>query len=501
MSCLEFKNITKAFSGVEVLHNISFGIEKGKLFALIGENGAGKSTLMKILCGVLSDYKGSVILNEKKVRFRNPREAENAGIAIIHQELNLISDLNVAENIFIGREPVNVLGFIDFKRMYTEAENILAEFNFPYAVKTKVGSLPIGWQQMIEISKALRLKAEIIVMDEPTSALSESEIKFLFKQIARLKEKGKTIIYISHRMKEIFEIADEAVILRDGAYLGTYVMSEIDQKFLINKMAGKEVGTNNTKPNLISNKQILSLESVSVYQNRNQILSELSFNLKPGEVIGIAGLLGAGRTELLKFLYGAYESDFKGELKFRNDKYTPHSPSKSIKNKIVYISEDRKTEGIFPELSNLKNSSISILASLSNFGFIRKKIEDKTVLSKIGELKVRMNSIHQHIQNLSGGNQQKVLLSRVLLVNPELLLLDEPTRGIDVGSKQEFYNLIDKLKKEGMGILFTSSEIQELLLVSDRILVLSQGKQTALLETSKTNSREILNFAFKETLQ
>ena len=468
------------------------------MIALIGENGAGKSTLMKILCGVLSDYTGSILLNNRKVKFRNPREAENAGIAIIHQELNLVTHLNVAENIFLGREPVNAFGIIDFKRMNAETEILLAQFDFPYPANTKVMHLPIGWQQIVEISKALRLKAEIIVMDEPTSALSESEIKFLFEQIELLKEKGKTIIYISHRMKEIFEIADETVILRDGKYLGTYLISEIDQKFLVNKMAGKEITTTNSKTNVIHNKQILSLDSVSVFQNKKQLLSELSFDLKAGELIGIAGLLGSGRTELLKFLYGAFRSDYRGELKFRNEPYSPKSPSKSIKNKIVYLSEDRKNEGIFPELSNLKNSSISILSSLSNFGFIRKKVEKNTVLSKIDELKVRMASINQHIQYLSGGNQQKVLISRVLLVNPTLLLLDEPTRGIDVGAKQEIYNLIDELKKEGMGILFTSSEIQELLLVSDKILVLSQGRQTALLETSKTNSREILNYAFKE---
>jgi ribose transport system ATP-binding protein len=497
MSLLEFSHICKSFSGVEVLHNISFKIEKGKLFALVGENGAGKSTLMNILCGILSDYQGKVILDGNEVKFYNPREAENAGIAIIHQELNLVSDLSVGENIFLGREPLNRAGLIDYKNMYDEAGRLLAEFDFPFPVKTKVMNLPIGWQQMVEISKALRLKAEIIVMDEPTSALSESEIKFLFERIALLKKRGKTIIYISHRMKEIFEIANEVVILRDGSYVGKYSISEIDQKFLVNKMAGKEIVVNNSKQQFDLNQQILCLDAVSVYKDKHQILSELSFDLKCGEVIGIAGLLGAGRTELIKFLYGDFSSRFNGELKFKNNRFLPGSPVKSIQNKIVYLSEDRKTEGTFPELSNLKNSSMSILPGLSRSGFIRSKLEKSIVLSKTDELNVRMESIHQHIRNLSGGNQQKVLLSRVLLINPELLLLDEPTRGIDVGAKQEIYNLIDELKMEGMGILFTSSEIPELLLVSDRILVLSEGRQTALLEASKTDSREILNFAFE----
>lgn len=496
MSILKFRNICKSFSGVEVLHNISFQLEKGKLFALIGENGAGKSTLMKILCGILREYQGQVILNGKQVTFRNPREAEKNGIAIIHQELNLVSNLSVAENIFLGREPVNRAGFIDFEKMYADVERLLSEFEFPFSVKAKVGNLPIGWQQILEIAKALRLKSDIIVMDEPTSALSESEIKFLFKQIALLKEKGNMIIYISHRMKEIFEIADCVVILRDGYYIGKYDITEVDQTLLISKMVGKEIKSNLDKSKLSNGKNLLYLDSVSVHKDKRRVLSELSFDLKCGQVLGIAGLLGAGRTEFLKFLYGAYNSSFTGELNYKNKRFVPGFPLKSIQNKIVYLSEDRKSEGIFPELNNLMNSSMSILLRLSRSGFIRKKLENSTVLSKMNDLNVRMESVHQLIRNLSGGNQQKILLSRVLLVNPDLLLLDEPTRGIDVGAKQEIYNLIDKLKTEGMGIIFTSSEIPELLLVADRILVLSEGRQTALLETSKTDSREILNFAF-----
>ena len=497
MSLLEFQHISKSFSGVEVLHDISFPLEKGKLFALLGENGAGKSTLVKILCGILTDYQGKILLNGKEVKFSNPRKAESAGIAIIHQELNLVPHLNVAENIFLGREPVNRAGFIDFNEMYDEAVKLLSEFDFPFNVKTKIKHLPIGWQQMVEIAKALRLKAEIIVMDEPTSALSEGEIKFLFEKINQLKESGKTIIYISHRMKEIFELADEVIILRDGKYLGTYPITDVDQKFLVKKMAGRDVIINSDRKKTFFEDAILNLNSVSVYDNKQKLLSELTFNLKQGEVIGIAGLLGAGRTELLKFLYGTYGESFSGNIEFKRKSFTPISPARSIQNKIVFLSEDRKREGIFPELSNLKNSSISILPSLSTIGFIKNNVEQNIVSSKTEKLNVRMESIHQHIQNLSGGNQQKILLSRVLLINPELLLLDEPTRGIDVGAKQEIYNLIDELKREGMGILFTSSEIPELLQVSDRIIVLSEGRQTALLETSKTDSREILNYAFE----
>ncbi len=496
MNQLKFENISKSFSGVEVLHNISFQTDKGKVFALMGENGAGKSTLMKILCGILTDYKGKIYLNGNKVNFSNPREAEDAGIAIIHQELNLVSELNVAENIFLGREPLNSSRYINFKKMYDEANTLLSELDFPFPIKTKVKNLPIGWQQMVEIAKALRLNAEIIVMDEPTSALSESEIKFLFNQIKLLKESGKTIIYISHRMKEIFEIADEVIVLRDGSYIGKYIIKDIDQKYLVTKMAGKEVAEINKKQNSVTKKSLLALNSVSVYEEKKQLLSQIDFSLNRGEVIGLAGLLGAGRTELLKFLYGAYNSRFEGEIIFEDKRYKPSSPVKSIKNKIVYLSEDRKTEGIFSGMSNLKNSSISILPKLSKLGFINNSMENITVTSETDKLNVRMASIHQHINNLSGGNQQKVLLSRIMLVNPKLLLLDEPTRGIDVGAKQEIYELILAFKAEGMGILFASSEIPELLNISDRILVLAEGKQTALLITENTNQREILNYAF-----
>ena len=349
---------------------------------------------------------------------------------------------------------------------------------------------------MVEIAKALRIKAEIIVMDEPTSALSESEIQFLFKQIKLFKESGKTIIYISHRMKEIFEIADEAVVLRDGKYIGKYNINEVDQNFLVQKMVGKEIKIDSNKNQLTQKEQLLSLKSVTVYENKKKFLKDISFELKRGEVIGVAGLLGAGRTELLKFLYGSFQQNFSGEIEFQNKRFIPSSPSRSIQNRIVYLSENRKSEGIFPELSNLKNSSISVLPNLSGFGFIKNELELDTVTTMTKELNVRMESIHQHISHLSGGNQQKVLLSRVLLVKPDLLLLDEPTRGIDVGAKQEIYDLIEKLKAEGMGILFTSSEIPELLLVSDRILVLSEGRQTALLDTNQTDSKEILQYAF-----
>ncbi len=498
MSLLQFEHIYKSFSGVEVLHDIHFSIEKGNVVALLGENGAGKSTLMKILCGILPDYRGTLYLNEQPVHFNKPGEAESAGISIIHQELNLVPDLNVAENIFLGNEPLQQMDLIDYKAMTQQSEQALSEFDFPYSTNIKIRNLPIGWQQMVEIAKALLIKAEIIVMDEPTSALSNSEIAFLFDKIKRLKQQGKTIIYISHRMKEIFEIADKVAILRDGYFMGQYDIQEVDNQFLISRMIGKKVSDMSELLAPPEDKPLLKLENVHVNRKGCTALQEVDFSLKHGEVLGIAGLLGSGRTELLKFIYGDYRARFKGAITYNDKPYMPQSPSRAIAQRIVYLSEDRKREGIFSGMSNLKNSSMSILPALSRFGFIKQREEKRVVKAKTTELNVRMTSLQQHINYLSGGNQQKVLLARVLLIQPKLLLLDEPTRGIDVGAKQEIYNLIRKLQSSGVSIILTSSEIPELLWITNRILVLSGGRQTALLNTTETNSKEILSYAFKQ---
>ncbi|MBD3223973.1 MAG: ATP-binding cassette domain-containing protein, partial [Caldithrix sp.] len=297
MSLLHFEHISKAFSGVEVLHDINLSIYKGQIVALLGENGAGKSTLMKILCGILTDYDGNIILNGQRIYFKNPRDAENAGISIIHQELNLVPDLSVAENIFLGREPVNKMDFIDYKTLEQNALKALSDFDFPYAVQQKIHHLPIGWQQMVEIAKALSINAEIIVMDEPTSALSDSEIDFLFEKIALLQQQGKTIIYISHRMKEIFAVADEVVILRDGYFVGQYPLNQVDSPLLIQKMIGKNIRETVQAPMIESQENAFSMKDVEVNGTDGAMLSNIRFDLKKGEVLGVAGLLGAGRTE------------------------------------------------------------------------------------------------------------------------------------------------------------------------------------------------------------
>jgi ribose transport system ATP-binding protein len=500
---LEFKNISKSFSEIEVLHQVSFEIDEGKIVALVGENGAGKSTLMKILSGIISDYQGEIYLQGNRVKFNSPKEAERAGISIIHQELNLIPDLSAAENIFLGREPLSRLGFVDFRRLYQKADAILKEFDFPDSSRIPIRQLSIGWQQMIEIARSLSIESRVVIMDEPTSALSESEIKILFEKIRLLKRKHKTVIFISHRLKEIYEIADEIIVLRDGSFAGKFPVAEVTRKKLITLMSGRTPGEitkkSYRKRNQDNNKryEILRIDNLTVFDRKRTILSGVQFSLQEGEILGIAGLLGAGRTELLKFIYGEFTAEFSGSLTYKGEIYRPVSASHSLRLGIAYLSENRKSEGIFAALEVMKNSSISILNRLTQFGFLDFRQEKQTASAKLTELNTRLESLEQKIITLSGGNQQKVLLSRVLLIQPNLLLLDEPTRGIDVSAKQEIYDLIRQLSSDGIGIMVTSSEIPELLGLCHRILVLSHGTQTALVEAEKTDSKEILGFAFK----
>lgn len=495
---LEFKNISKSFSDTKVLDDISFSVEQGKVLALMGENGAGKSTLMKILSGIITEYEGEIILNNEKVNFRTPKDAEQKGISIIHQELNVVPDLSVGENIFIGKEPASKIGFINYNKMYAEAEMILKEFGFSFSAHTKVRNLSIGSQQMVEIARTLHLNSGIIIMDEPTSALSEHEADILFDKIRQLKEKGKTIIYISHRMKEIFDIADQVAVMRDGKFIAKKNCNEINRDQLIELMIGREVSDNPNKQQVIGTKMILEVKGLSVHQDTKKILSDISFNVQEGEVMGIAGLLGAGRTELLKFLYGALDVSYEGKIKYKNESYQPGSIAAALKKKIIYLSEDRKGEGLFIKEGIKENASASVLDRFSRMGFLNLQDEAAEVDVKLQEFGVKMKSSRQAVNTLSGGNQQKVLLGRVLLVHPHLLLLDEPTRGVDIGAKYEIYALIEQLRKEGLAIILTSSEIPELLQICSKILVLSEGHQTAMLNAADTDSQEILHYAFKK---
>ncbi|OGB66074.1 MAG: hypothetical protein A2Y94_12395 [Caldithrix sp. RBG_13_44_9] len=495
---LEFHQITKSFSGVEVLHQISFSVKSGKIIALVGENGAGKSTLMKILCGIFPDHDGQIFYNGQEIRPRNPREAEHLGIAMIHQELNLVPDLTIGENIFLGKEPLQPLGRVDFNRLYADSDQILQEFQFPYSPKIKVRNLTVGWKQMVEIAKALQVQARILIMDEPTSALSEHEIQTMFEKMRYLKNQGKTIIFISHRLREVYDISDEIVILRDGRYVGKYLKPEISREQLINLMIGHELSSRiSDEQNDTDSAEIFSVKDLTVRLTQGMELAGIDFTICRGEILGIAGLLGAGRTELLKFLFGEMKTSYKGKITFSGKSWVPHSARESIRQRMVYLSEDRQTEGIFPHHHIQFNGTLTYLENLSRFGFVQESRERAIIDTKFDELRVKRRTLRQPILTLSGGNQQKVLLSRILLVNPLLLLLDEPTRGIDVGAKEEIYQLIERLSQQGAAIIVTSSEIPELLRMAQRILVLSNGQQTALLTARQTSPPEILQYAFK----
>jgi len=495
---LKFSGIKKSFKGVEVLHGVSFEIADGSVTAIVGENGAGKSTLMKILCGVHTDYSGEIFIDDQKVTFRNPKEAKDCGISIIHQELSCFPDLTVAENIYIGNEPVNKIGFINFSKLARDSEKILKEFKFPYPSNIKIKNLSVGWQQVVEIVHALSKDAKIIIFDEPTSALTENEIKILFEKIRILKQSGKAVIFISHRFEEIYDIADDIIVLRDGNFIGKYDVKDISRSELIKKMVGKELLETKQNKAARSDEVIFKVNNLNVFKKDKKVLSGITFNLRKGEILGLAGLLGSGKTELLKFLFGEFRASHTGEILLNNEEFKPKSAIHSLKKNIFYLSKDRKAEGIFAGLDLINNSIISVLDNYSSFGFLSERKIHSLVMNQLKMLNLKFNSLHQPIQTLSGGNQQKVLISRGMLTNPCIMLLDEPTRGIDIGAKEEIYNLVKELSTKGISFIISTSEIPELLKICDRVLVLYNGAPTAVLNTKETDTKNILHYTFNQ---
>ena len=495
---LRLSNIKKSFSSVEVLHGISFSVEKGCVTALVGEKGAGKWTLMKILSGVHTDYTGDISIDGETVVFRNPREAKQLGISIIHQELSCIPHLTVAENIFIGKEPTGQFGVVDFTKLFADAREILDQFEFPYPPNTIVRNLSVGWQQVVEIAHAFSADARIFILDEPTSALAESEIKILFEKIRLLKKRGKVVIFISHRLDEIYEVADEIAVMRDGQFIGKYPVQDISRSELIGKMVGRSLHETKRTKSSASDETILRVEELAVYGATGALLSGVTFDLKRGETLGVAGLLGSGRTELLKFLYGGLKAPYAGRVTFEGSPYIPRSAAHSLDKNIFYLSKDRKAEGVFAQLDVIKNCSISVLSDYASFGVVDTKKEMAAVRNQITTLNVKLGSYYQSMRELSGGNQQKVLFARGLLHRPKLLLLDEPTRGVDVGAKEEIYGLMEQMESSGISAIIGSSEIPELLRICDRILVLYNGSPAAMLNADETDTSEILHYAFGE---
>ncbi|MDE9446469.1 ribose ABC transporter ATP-binding protein RbsA [Xenorhabdus bovienii] len=467
---LELKEIDKAFPGVKALSGAVLRVYPGKVMALVGENGAGKSTMMKVLTGIYTKDAGSIHYLGKNVVFSGPKSSQEVGIGIIHQELNLIPQLTIAENVFLGREFVNKLGIINWQKMYEEADNLLKRLNIRYSSRRLVSELSIGDQQMVEIAKVLSFQSKVIIMDEPTDALTDTETESLFHVIRELKAQGCGIVYISHRLKEIFEICDDVTVFRDGQFIGEQPVAALQEDTLIEMMVGRKLEDQYPRLDLPRGEKRLEIENLSGAGIKN-----VSFSLFGGEILGISGLMGAGRTELMKVIYGALPKT-EGRILLDGKPLTIRNPQDGLANGIVYISEDRKRDGLVLGMSVKENMSLTALRYFSQKPYrLNHSAEQKAVTDFIKLFNIKTPSMEQSIGLLSGGNQQKVAIARGLMTRPKVLILDEPTRGVDVGAKKEIYQLINQFKKEGLSIILVSSEMPEVMGMSDRILVMHEG--------------------------
>ncbi len=500
---LEVRNITKKFSGVTALNEVTLQLEPGKVTALIGENGAGKSTLLKIMSGIYMDYEGDILYKGQNTKFSKPKDAHDLGISIIHQELNLIPHLTVAQNIFLGRELVTKLGFLDRKGMIKKSKSLLEKLKLNVDPQALISSLKVGQQQVIEIAKALLTESEVLFMDEPTSAIGEGEVEVLFKIINQLREEGKAIVYISHKLDELFTLADNFVVLRDGNEVGNGSMKNISRDQLINMMAGREVKISKKAIRKTNEKQVLHVQNLELQNPENPqrpILRDINFSLYKGEVLGIYGLMGAGRTELSECLFGLHHKTLSGLIKLEDVECNFKNPIEAINAGMALVPEDRKSDGIVPGMSVAKNISLTVQNKIEKFGFLNAGLESKLYDKHVGALKIKVSSEEQLIKNLSGGNQQKVVLAKWIERNPTVLMLDEPTRGIDINAKNEIYELIARLSEKGISLIVISSEIPEILSVSDRILVMSEGRLTAEFSSDEATEHNIMQACIPETI-
>jgi len=487
---LEMKNITKIFPGVKALDNVSLIAKKGTVHAIMGENGAGKSTLMKTIIGIHQPTSGKIFFKGKEIIIENTNFAITSGISMIHQELSNIPHMTVAENIYLGREPLNKFKLINNTKMLSNAKKLLNDLNIFIDPSLKMSELSIANMQMVEIAKAISYDSELIIMDEPTSAITETEVEHLFKIIKTLKENNVAILYITHKMKEVFKIADYVTVLRDGKFVATEEAKNLDNKKLITMMVGRSLEKMFDKETTHIGKEKIRIENYS----KNRLFSNINFSAKEGEIFGIAGLMGAGRSELMETIFGVRVKD-KGKLFIDGNEVTIKTPSDAIKYNIAFLTEDRKKTGLYLMHSVQDNMAIANINSYIKHGLIDfKKIKSDCLLEK-EKLRIKTPSLNQLIMNLSGGNQQKVLISRWLLTDPDILILDEPTRGIDVGAKAEIHKLMILLAKEGKTIIMISSELPEILGMSDRIMVMHEGKQTGIIERKDASQEKIMHLA------
>ncbi len=495
-------NISKSFSGVTALDKVCLELHAGKVNAIIGENGAGKSTLMKILSGVYTDYEGQIIFKGEPVRFKNTKDAQAKGIAIIHQELNLVPHLSVTENIFLGSEITTPFGLLDKKAMRQKTQELLTRLKLDVSPDAMVADLKVGQQQVVEIAKALLYNAEAIIMDEPTSAIGDKEVKVLFDIITGLKDEGKVIVYISHKLDELFTIADRYSVLRDGKFIESGEMKGIGHDGLIQKMVGREIILAQKNGQKAAAGELLAVSELSLLKEGSKdtkLLKDVSFNLHRGEVLGIFGLMGAGRTELLETIFGLHANEATGSISINRKKHQFSSPADAIKAGIALVPEDRKKDGLVLGLNVKQNISITTLHNLQTGGMLDDGKEASLAGKYIGDLRIKTSSQKQLVKNLSGGNQQKIVLAKWLATKPSVLMLDEPTRGIDIHAKTEIYKLIMQLADGGMGIIVVSSEMPEILAIADRILVMCEGCITAELSTDEATEDKILSEAIPKT--
>ncbi len=487
---IEMKGINKSFGTNQVLKNAGFVLEDGEVHALMGENGAGKSTLMKILTGVYTRDDGTVIVDGEEVVYKSPQEAEKAGIVFIYQEINSLFDMTVEENLFMGKEITKGFGIVDKKAMRAKAQEVMDKMGVSIPVDAVMGELSVGQQQMVEICKALMVDAKVIIMDEPTAALTQSETEGLFEVIESLRKKGVSIVYISHRMEEIFELCDRITILRDGTYIDTKYIKDITMDDVVQMMIGREIGERFPKRDVKIGDEVLRVEGLT----KNKVFHDVCFSVRAGEVLGVSGLMGAGRTEIMQSIFGNLSRE-SGQIFIDGEEVTIKNPRQAIAAGIGFVTEDRKTEGLLLEKSIAENIEIANLKKVSSKGVLNKKKQDEIVKQGIEEFRVKCFGPWHECNNLSGGNQQKVVLAKWIYTDPKILILDEPTRGVDIGAKKEIYDVINQLAAKGVAVIMVSSELPEVLGMSDRIMVVHEGTVTGIIDAADADQAKVMTLA------
>lgn len=493
---IEMKGIDKSFGTNQVLKNAGFLLRDGEVHALMGENGAGKSTLMKILTGVYTRDAGTVIVDGKEVEYHNPQEAEKAGIVFIYQELNVMFDLTVEENLFMGKEITKGFGICDKKAMRKKAKEVLDMMGVDINPAAVMSELSVGQQQMIEICKALMVDAKVIIMDEPTAALTQSETDALFKVIHSLRKKGVSMVYISHRMEEIFELCDRITVLRDGSYIGTEEIKDIDMNDIVKMMIGREIGERFPARDVKLGQEVLKVEKLT----SPGVFHDISFSVRAGEVLGVSGLMGAGRTEIMQAIFGNLPLE-SGKIYIDGKETVIKNPEAAMKAGIGFITEDRKTEGLILEKSIEENISLANLGKVSGKNHVlSSSAEDALVKKGIEEFHIRCFGPSHECGNLSGGNQQKVVLAKWIYTEPKILILDEPTRGVDIGAKKEIYSVINEMAAKGVAIIMVSSELPEVLGMSDRVMVVREGEVRGIIGKEEANQENVMTLATGGTI-